>query len=49
MTTDGFFLHSVKGNIQPICLPVFGQTFSPAQQCYTTGFGVTRQGAGMYV
>ncbi|XP_048042858.1 transmembrane protease serine 13b [Megalobrama amblycephala] len=38
-------LNKQASNIQPICLPVFGQTFSPAQQCYTTGFGVTRQGA----
>ncbi|XP_073697444.1 transmembrane protease serine 13b [Garra rufa] len=28
-------------NIQPVCLPVFGQTFPPAKQCWTTGFGVT--------
>ncbi|KAK7164784.1 hypothetical protein R3I94_003239 [Phoxinus phoxinus] len=39
-------LNKPASNIQPICLPVFGQTFSPAQQCWTTGFGVTRQGAG---
>ncbi|XP_039514631.1 transmembrane protease serine 13b isoform X2 [Pimephales promelas] len=38
-------LNTPASNIQPICLPVFGQTFSPAQQCWTTGFGVTRQGA----
>ncbi|XP_067294579.1 transmembrane protease serine 13b isoform X2 [Pseudorasbora parva] len=31
-------------NIQPVCLPVFGQTFSPSQLCWTTGFGVIRQG-----
>ncbi|KAK2911901.1 hypothetical protein QQF64_027766 [Cirrhinus molitorella] len=29
-------------NIQPACLPVFGQTFPAAKKCWTTGFGVIR-------
>uniref|UniRef100_A0A672PV31 Transmembrane serine protease 13b n=1 Tax=Sinocyclocheilus grahami TaxID=75366 RepID=A0A672PV31_SINGR len=33
--------------IQPVCLPVFGQMFPAVKQCWTTGFGVTREGAGI--
>uniref|UniRef100_A0A8C2E1U0 Transmembrane serine protease 13b n=1 Tax=Cyprinus carpio TaxID=7962 RepID=A0A8C2E1U0_CYPCA len=38
-------LSKPASNIQPVCLPVFGQTFPAAKQCWTTGFGVTKQGA----
>uniref|UniRef100_A0A8C1C9A8 Transmembrane serine protease 13b n=2 Tax=Cyprinus carpio TaxID=7962 RepID=A0A8C1C9A8_CYPCA len=40
-------LSKPASNIQPVCLPVFGQTFPAAKQCWTTGFGVTKQGAGI--
>ncbi|XP_051977900.1 transmembrane protease serine 13-like isoform X3 [Xyrauchen texanus] len=35
---------AVDGSIQSACLPVFGQTFFPGSQCWTTGFGVTKEG-----
>ncbi|TRY57386.1 hypothetical protein DNTS_024966, partial [Danionella cerebrum] len=38
-------LSTPASTIQPICLPVIGQTFTPGQRCWTTGFGVTTQGA----
>ncbi|XP_051967354.1 transmembrane protease serine 13b [Xyrauchen texanus] len=37
-------LNRPVSNVQPACLPVFGQTFSPGSKCWTTGFGVTREG-----
>uniref|UniRef100_UPI003D9C87A0 transmembrane protease serine 13a n=1 Tax=Danio rerio TaxID=7955 RepID=UPI003D9C87A0 len=30
---------------QPVCLPTFNQTFSGGAQCWTSGFGTTKQGA----
>ncbi|XP_016146250.1 transmembrane protease serine 13b isoform X1 [Sinocyclocheilus grahami] len=38
-------LSKPASNIQPVCLPVFGQMFPATKQCWTTGFGVTKQGA----
>ncbi|XP_051531784.1 transmembrane protease serine 13-like isoform X2 [Myxocyprinus asiaticus] len=38
-------LNRPVSNIQPACLPVFGQTFSPGSKCWTTGFGVTSKGS----
>uniref|UniRef100_A0A673N960 Transmembrane protease serine 13-like n=1 Tax=Sinocyclocheilus rhinocerous TaxID=307959 RepID=A0A673N960_9TELE len=40
-------LSKTASDIQPVCLPVFGQMFPAAKQCWTTGFGVTKQGAGI--
>lgn len=37
-------LETSVSNINPICLPVSGQTFPTGMQCWTTGFGVTREG-----
>nr|XP_055051998.1 transmembrane protease serine 13a [Misgurnus anguillicaudatus] len=31
--------------VQPICLPTFDQIFSGNQECWTSGFGTTTQGA----
>ncbi|XP_062391979.1 transmembrane protease serine 13-like [Sardina pilchardus] len=36
---------STSENVQPVCLPVFSQTFAPGTRCWTTGFGTTVQGA----
>ncbi|KAF4113125.1 hypothetical protein G5714_005670 [Onychostoma macrolepis] len=38
-------LSKPASKILPVCLPVFGQTFPAAKQCWTTGFGVTKEGA----
>ncbi|XP_005165399.1 transmembrane protease serine 13b isoform X1 [Danio rerio] len=38
-------LNKPASDVEPICLPVIGQTFPPAKQCWTTGFGVIRQGS----
>ncbi|KTG37495.1 hypothetical protein cypCar_00000472 [Cyprinus carpio] len=38
-------LSKPASDIQPVCLPVFGQIFPTAKQCWTTGFGVTSEGA----
>ncbi|XP_051977881.1 transmembrane protease serine 13-like isoform X1 [Xyrauchen texanus] len=37
-------LNRPVSSIQSACLPVFGQTFFPGSQCWTTGFGVTKEG-----
>lgn len=31
--------------VQPICLPTFDQIFSGNQECWTSGFGTTKEGA----
>lgn len=38
----------MKDQINPICLPVTGQTFPTGMSCWTTGFGATTEG-GMYM
>lgn len=38
-------LETPVSNIQPVCLPVTGQTFPSGTQCWTTGFGVTQEGS----
>ncbi|XP_052446371.1 transmembrane protease serine 13b [Carassius gibelio] len=38
-------LSKPASNIQPVCLPVFGQMFPAGKQCWTTGFGLTFEGA----
>ena len=35
--------------VQPACLPAFDQSFSHGDQCWTSGFGTTEEGAGKKV
>ncbi|XP_043095485.1 transmembrane protease serine 13b isoform X2 [Puntigrus tetrazona] len=37
-------LSKPASNIQPVCLPAFDQKFPAGKKCWTTGFGVIRQG-----
>lgn len=34
-----------SNTVQPVCLPTFDQTFSEGQECFTSGFGTTQDGA----